>query len=362
LESADRRATLAALTGAGVDLAIVDWDLPGLDGSTLLGELRASPRSAKTSVLLCVRAPHLEEASKVVQQGSVDFIERPFTDVSFQKKVRALRRTTEKPKTRLSTRRLRAIAKEQDAAFALPFLLQLPSNLIDQLLKHAVRTRYEPGAVLLQPGEIVECLHLVTRGEIEILQGKAGIGTRVSGEGDPYGELSFMTSQPSAETVRAHTAIEVASVSKSELAEVLRQHPRMSDYLSSLLSRHAKTMKDRATTLSQADFKGTLNVTPFADLIQLLSSTRKTGVLGFRDKELAGAIYLEDGEAVHAWTDQLQGEAAFFEIAGWKAAKFAFRSIKRKEPKTLKTATMTLLLEAMRRLEGGPGADPPSPS
>ncbi|HLY73390.1 MAG TPA: DUF4388 domain-containing protein, partial [Planctomycetota bacterium] len=56
-----------------------------------------------------------------------------------------------------------------------------------------------------------------------------------------------------------------------------------------------------------------------------------------------------DGEAVHAWTETLQGEDAFFEIAGWSTARFAFRSIQRQEPRTLKVATMTLLLEAMRR-------------
>jgi CRP-like cAMP-binding protein len=131
---------------------------------------------------------------------------------------------------------------------------------------------------------VVEWLHIVTKGEVEILEGSVGIGTRISGEGDPFGELSFMTSQPSPETVRAHTPIEVASISKAELAEVLKRHPRMSDYLSSLLSRHSKTIQTRATTLSHADFKGALDVTPFADLIQLLGSTRKTGVLGFRTR------------------------------------------------------------------------------
>ena len=123
-----------------------------------------------------------------------------------------------------------------------------------------------------------------------------------------------------------------------------------------------QTMKTRATTLSHADFKGTLDATPFADLIQLLGSTRKTGVLGFRDKDRAGAIYMEDGEAVHAWTNDLKGEDAFFEIAGWKAARFAFRSIRRQEPKSLKTATMTLLLEAMRRLEERSSREEGTPS
>jgi CRP-like cAMP-binding protein len=352
LEAADRKATVSALTNpkAGFDLGIVDWDLPDLDSLGLARELRDS-KSVKVHLLFCVKPADRDAAGEVTGLGPYDWIERPFTDEAFRKKVRAMRKTTEKPKTKLSTRRLRAIASGKDAEFSLPFLLQLPSHLIDELLKRALRSRHRPGTVLLKPGDVAEALHIVTRGEVEILEGSAGIGTRISGEGDPYGELSFMTAQPVVETVRAHTEIDVASVTKAELAEVLRRHPRMADYLSSLLSRHSKTMKTRATTLSHADFKGTLDATPFADLIQLLGSTRKTGVLGFRDGNRAGAIYLEDGEAVHAWTDDLKGEDAFFEIAGWKAARFAFRSIRRQEPKTLKAATMTLLLEAMRRLE-----------
>ena len=362
LEVTNRKTTVAALTSAGVDLAVVDWDLPNLDVAGFVRELRDSAKPGKPSVLFCVKPADRAAASEVAALGPYDWIARPFTDESFRKKIRALRKTTEKPKAKTSTRRLRAIASGKDAEFSLPFLLQLPSSLIDQLLKRAVRSRHAPGTVLLEPGDIVEYLHIVTRGEVEILEGSAGIGTRVSGEGDPFGELSFMTAQPSPETVRAHTEIDVASVSKAELTDVLRRNPRMADYLSSLLSRHSKTMKTRATTLSHADFKGTLDATPFADLIQLLGSTRKTGVLGFRDKDRAGAIYMEDGEAVHAWTDDLKGEDAFFEIAGWKAARFAFRSIRRQEPKSLKTATMTLLLEAMRRLEERSSREEGTPS
>src|SRR5436190_7041068 len=219
LEATNRKTTVAALTSAGVDLAVVDWDLPNLDVAGFVRELRDSAKPGKPSVLFCVKPADRAAASEVAALGPYDWIARPFTDESFRKKIRALRKTTEKPKAKTSTRRLRAIASGKDAEFSLPFLLQLPSSLIDQLLKRAVRSRHAPGTVLLEPGDIVEYLHIVTRGEVEILEGSAGIGTRVSGEGDPFGELSFMTAQPSPETVRAHTEIDVASVSKAELTD-----------------------------------------------------------------------------------------------------------------------------------------------
>jgi len=346
----DRKAVYAAFKepAGAPTLAVVDWDLPELDGPGFARYVRAS-LGDKVGILFCVRADDLGALSEISGTGPVDWIERPFGDAPFLEKVRALREEAEKARSDESAKRLRAIATGKEMQVALPFLLQLPSHLIDDLLKKSSRNRHPPGTILLRPNDVPEALHLITEGEVEILEGPAGIRSRVSGEGDPFGELAFMTARPAGETVRARTEVTVASVSKAELSDVLRRHPRMSEYLSSLLSRHSKTMTARATTLSHADFKGTLDTTPFPDLVQLLSSTRKTGVLGFRDEDLSGAIYLEDGEAVHAWTETLQGEDAFFDIASWATARFAFRSIQRQEPRTLKVATMTLLLEAMRR-------------
>jgi len=355
VEAGDRKETLAALKSpAGApDFAVIDWDLPDLGGPALVQYLRAS-LPGKMAVLFCIKPADRAAVSKLSSHGPFDWIERPFSDADFLEKVQSFRQAAEKARADQGADYLRAIASGKDMEPVLPFLLQLPSHLIDELLKKAARRRHPPGTVLMRPDDVPEALHLVTRGEVEILEGTAGIQSRVSGEGNPFGELGFMTARPVGETVRARSEVEVASVSRAEVSDVLQRHPQMADYLSSLLSRHSKAMADRATTLSHADFKGTLNVTPFADLIQMLGSTRKTGVLGFRDVGRAGAIYLEDGEAVHAWTETLQGEEAFFELATWRTSRFAFRSIRRQEPRTLKTATMTLLMEAMRRLDDNP--------
>jgi CRP-like cAMP-binding protein len=364
VEAEDGKAICAAFkvpVGAPA-FGVVDWDIPELDAAAFARYLRAS-FGGKVSILFCIKSSDRDAVSEISGLGPFDWIERPFADQAFLEKVRVFRQAADRAKTDESATHLRAIASGKDTELALPFLLQVPSNLIDDLLKKAVRSRHAPGTILLRPDDVPEALHLVTRGQVEILEGSAGIRSRVSGEGDPYGEIAFMTARPAGETVRAISEVVVASVSKADLSDLLRRHPRMADYLSSLLSRHSKTMTARATTLSHADFKGTLDVTPFADLIQLLGSTRKTGVLGFRDGSRSGAIYLEEGEAVHAWTETLQGEEAFFEVAGWRAARFAFRSIRRQEPRTLKTTTMILLLEAMRRLEAHTRRDAtPSPT
>src|SRR5205814_3015294 len=119
-------------------------------------------------------------------------------------------------------------------------------------------------------------------------------------------------------------------------------------------ARHQEALRERATTMTQSDFKGTFATMPFANVLQILNIGRKTGVLGVRHNERSGGIYLDNGEAVHAWTDDLEGEAAFYSLSGWMKAKFAFNSRRREERRTLTQPTITLLMEAMRRQEASP--------
>jgi hypothetical protein len=65
---------------------------------------------------------------------------------------------------------------------------------------------------------------------------------------------------------------------------------------------------------------------------------------------------------VHAWTGDSEGEEAFYSLSGWTEAKFAFNSMRREERRTLTKATITLLMEAMRRIEEQAPSAPPSES
>jgi hypothetical protein len=71
-------------------------------------------------------------------------------------------------------------------------------------------------------------------------------------------------------------------------------------------------------------------------------------------------MYFQGGEVTHAWVGDLKGEDAFFRMSAWTKARFGFNSVPRKEPHTVEQPTMTLLMEAMRRIDeaGGQSASP----
>lgn len=345
LEAPDVDELVRVLNGPGADLIVYDWDMPGIPGADLTWKLRDAGLAGKISVLFCVSRAQRSQAAAHARVGC-DFVERPFTEEQFKDKLSGLGAVPEPRKKKKDTHSLYAIAPMPDVARDVPFLRQLEAKILDDLLALASVGRHEPGAILLRPSQLFPTLSFVTQGQIEVL-GADGRRIRTIGEGDAFGELSFMTSSLSTETFKALTRLGTASLSRDKLNGLLRARPTFAGYLSALMARHKKSIHERASTLERADFKGSFDTFPFADVMQMLISTRKTGVLGLRADETSGAIYLEDGEALHAWTETLQGEPAFLELAGWSKARFGFTTIRRQEPRTLPRPTISLLMKVM---------------
>jgi len=356
-EAKEGREVLRALQTpfAPVDLIVFDWDLPGMDGLGLMAQLKQLGQSESVSVLFSVNRQQRALLPQVSKLGPCESIDRPFTEEMCEAKLRSMGKVVEVKKVE-SSKRLRAVppmpAAITDVLAAMPFLVRLPSAVMGNLLKLADERRHAAGTVLLKTGHVCDALHIVTRGQVEIWSG--GRVTRVVGEGDPFGEFSFMMSEPSTYTAQARTEILTASLSKARISDLLRKHPSLDQDFSSLMARHKEVMSARATTIVQSDFKGTFDTMPFANVLQILAVGRKSGVLGIRQGEHSGGIYLDQGEAVHAWTDDAKGNEAFYGMSSWGKAKFAFNSARREEERTLTSPMLTLLMEAMRRLEEQP--------
>ena len=357
LEAKDGREVLAAFQNPDepVDIIVYDWDLPGMDGLALMGQLKQAGLAGKVSVLFSVNRQQRALIPQAARLGACESIDRPFTEEIFEKKFRAMRPLSPQGG---SSKSLRAVSSMPETDSGQPFLARIPEAMVDDLLKLADEREHFTGAVLLRAGQICDSLHIVMRGQVDLTS--AGRSIRLIREGDLFGEFSFMMSEPSGYTATAKGPVHTASLSKARISDLLRKHPSLHNHISSLTARHKEVMTARATTIVQSDFKGTFDTMPFANVLQVLSIGRKTGVLGIRDEDLSGGIYLDNGEAVHAWTGDSEGEEAFYSLSAWTQAKFAFNSIRREEKRTLTKATITLLMEAMRRIEEKASSAPPS--
>ncbi len=348
---------LLADTRPEMDLVIADWELPGLDGLAFLKHVRGRSPHKEVPLVFCLG--HGQRVVGTPDLEGTEFVERPFKDEVVQEKVRRLGDQVRARRLKEGSDVLKAVVST--AEVELPFLIRLPARVIEEFLKLSSRAKHPEGAILFQPGEGVDSLHVLTAGQVELFEAD-GKAVQTCQDGDCFGEFSFMLNQPSRVGARTKTPVEVASLSRTALGELVRRHPSMADYLSTLLGRRWKKHGTTRITRAEHELMGNLESMPFGDVIQLLNVTQKTGVLGLRSGELSGGIYFQGGEVVHAWVDQLKGEEAFFRLAALKKARFGFSSVPRKEPHTIEQPTMTLLMESMRRLDEAGGSEPPAPA
>jgi two-component system chemotaxis response regulator CheY len=80
IEATDGREALDRLEGADApDVAIVDWNMPVLDGMAFVREVRATPRLAEMRVLMVTTRTELAQVARALEEGADEYLMKPFT-------------------------------------------------------------------------------------------------------------------------------------------------------------------------------------------------------------------------------------------------------------------------------------------
>jgi two-component system, chemotaxis family, chemotaxis protein CheY len=78
-EAADGQAGLAACAAfPPPDAVLLDIDMPGLDGLSVLRELRSRPATATLPVVMCTTYNALPLIAKALELGALEYIMKPF--------------------------------------------------------------------------------------------------------------------------------------------------------------------------------------------------------------------------------------------------------------------------------------------
>lgn len=342
------------------DYIIADYDMAGMENHAFLDRLKADCPNKKIPVLLCINANQRMVAAEYIRHGATMMLERPFRDGDAKQKIQAIEGGLKAKKAQEASQFLKAIVSTAEAEAELPFLMQLPSHLMKEFLQLANRTMYDAGTIIYRAGDPVDSLHVVTLGDVELIPVDGG-EAEISREGEAFGELAFMSGDASPFTARAHSMAQVISLPRQKLAELVSHQPRMSQHLSALVARRSR-MLNRPAPRMDTEFSGSLSSMSFADVLQLLQVGRKTGQLELELAGKKGTLGLESGEVKIARAGTLQGEEAFYHIASWRSASFAFLSSPLQGAPNIKSPTMPLLMEAMRRVDEAGRAQTPAVS
>ncbi len=85
-EAEDGAVALARLKNGGIDFVVSDWNMPNMDGLTLLQSVRADPALKHLPVLMITAEAKKENIIAAAQAGASGYIVKPFTAATLHEK------------------------------------------------------------------------------------------------------------------------------------------------------------------------------------------------------------------------------------------------------------------------------------
>ena len=86
-EAEDGAVALQRLQGGGFDFVVTDWNMPNMDGLTLLQNIRATPSLKHLPVLMITAEAKKENIIAAAQAGASGYIVKPFTAATLSEKL-----------------------------------------------------------------------------------------------------------------------------------------------------------------------------------------------------------------------------------------------------------------------------------
>lgn len=86
-EAEDGAMGLSMLQSGGYDFVVSDWNMPNMDGLTMLQHIRADPKLAALPVLMVTAEAKKENIIAAAQAGASGYVVKPFTAATLDEKL-----------------------------------------------------------------------------------------------------------------------------------------------------------------------------------------------------------------------------------------------------------------------------------
>jgi two-component system chemotaxis response regulator CheY len=95
-EAEDGVQALAKLRSESFDFVVSDWNMPNMDGLTMLQHIRSDPALAKLPVLMVTAEAKKENIIAAAQAGANGYVVKPFTAATLDEKLNKIFEKMEK--------------------------------------------------------------------------------------------------------------------------------------------------------------------------------------------------------------------------------------------------------------------------
>jgi len=119
----------------------------------------------------------------------------------------------------------------------IPIFSELNEQELQSLLGRLHMKTFQKGIPICQEGEAGDSLFIIGRGEVAITKRMPGgreVWVRNLREGDFFGEFGFFTDQKRHASVKAVTECEILQISRTDVEEIVKTHPRVMEVLQNL--------------------------------------------------------------------------------------------------------------------------------
>lgn len=92
IEAADGAEALKTIreSSEAIDLAFVDWNMPGMNGLTFIREFRQMEGSESVKILMVTTETELPRVSEALAAGADEYLMKPFTEEALADKLRMM--------------------------------------------------------------------------------------------------------------------------------------------------------------------------------------------------------------------------------------------------------------------------------
>jgi two-component system chemotaxis response regulator CheY len=86
-EADDGKTALPILKQGGIEFLVTDWNMPGMTGIELIGEVRKDPKLAHIPILMVTAEAKREQIIAAAQAGVNGYVVKPFTATVLKEKI-----------------------------------------------------------------------------------------------------------------------------------------------------------------------------------------------------------------------------------------------------------------------------------
>ncbi|MCU0609668.1 MAG: response regulator [Chitinispirillaceae bacterium] len=88
IEAGNGKLAIDTLTSTpGIDLVLLDWNMPEMDGFTCLKQIRANPALKAVKVIMCTSEADKAKVVEAIKAGANNYIVKPFTPETIKEKI-----------------------------------------------------------------------------------------------------------------------------------------------------------------------------------------------------------------------------------------------------------------------------------